>query len=355
MFKEKKGDDTGMQTNVWGPAGWVFLHSIAQNYPWKPTHEQMEYYYNFFKVIGNVLPCRYCRESYQQFIEEPGTQLSLKTMKNRKSIVTWLYKIHNKVNRKLDIKSNPTLKEVWDKYESFRSKCHKTPVVKKGCTVPMNGHRKKCVIKIEDIDEDIAEETENEFGKKIVQKPKYTEQEIMHALSVLNINDKNNVREIKKAYHKLSLIYHPDRPSGNENKFKEINNAYSILMDINGMKFGKSVARKKSKSKLLLISVKKSNKKGKKFMATFEKGGRRKVIHFGASGMRDFTIMGHNKDRMRLYRQRHMKDLKTGNPTRAGFLSMYILWNKPSLQASISNYRRRLNVYNRTGKFPTKF
>ena len=177
----------------------------------------------------------------------------------------------------------------------------------------------------------------------------------MHALSVLNINDKNNVHEIKKAYRKLSLSYHPDRPSGNENKFKEINNAYSILMDINGMKFGKSVARKKSKSKLLLISVKKSNKKGKKFMATFEKGGRRKVIHFGASGMRDFTIMGHNKDRMRLYRQRHMKDLKTGNPTRAGFLSMYILWNKPSLQASISNYRRRLNVYNRTGKFPTKF
>jgi hypothetical protein len=32
---------------------------------------------------------------------------------------------------------------------------------------------------------------------------------------------------------------------------------------------------------------------------------------------------------------------------------MFILWNKKSLQASISDYRRRLGIYNRTGKFPT--
>ena len=39
---------------------------------------------------------------------------------------------------------------------------------------------------------------------------------------------------------------------------------------------------------------------------------------------------------------------------RAGFLSMYILWNKPSFKASLADYKRRLNVYNRTGKFPKK-
>ena len=32
----------GMQTRVWGPAGWVFLHCIAQNYPQSPTPEQKE-------------------------------------------------------------------------------------------------------------------------------------------------------------------------------------------------------------------------------------------------------------------------------------------------------------------------
>jgi hypothetical protein len=118
--------------------------------------------------------------------------------------------------------------------------------------------------------------------------------------------------------------------------------------------FGKSKT-KGGKKTIKLISIKKSTNKGKKLMATFETNGRRKVIHFGAAGMRDFTIMGHDRKRMMLYRKRHTKDLKTGNPTRAGFLSMFILWNKPSLQASISDYRRRLGVYNRTGKFPTKF
>jgi hypothetical protein len=33
---------------------------------------------------------------------------------------------------------------------------------------------------------------------------------------------------------------------------------------------------------------------------------------------------------------------------------MFVLWNKPSLQASIADYKRRLGIYNRTGKFPTQ-
>ena len=69
--------------------------------------------------------------------------------------------------------------------------------------------------------------------------------------------------------------------------------------------------------------------------------------------MSDFT-KHKDRDRRGRYIGRHKKDLKTGNPTKAGYLSMFVLWNKPSLQASIADYRRRLAVYNRTGKFPTK-
>ena len=115
--------------------------------------------------------------------------------------------------------------------------------------------------------------------------------------------------------------------------------------------FGKPKGSKKGKIKL--VSIKKSNKSGKKLMATFETNGRKKVIHFGAAGMSDLT-KHHDRERRNRYITRHRKDLRTGNPARAGYLSMFVLWNKPSLQASIRDYKRRLGIYNRTGKFPTK-
>ena len=58
----------GMQTRVWGPAGWIFLHCIAQNYPEEPTIEQKEHYRSFFRLVGTVLPCAYCRDSYNEYI-----------------------------------------------------------------------------------------------------------------------------------------------------------------------------------------------------------------------------------------------------------------------------------------------
>jgi len=89
----------------------------------------------------------------------------------------------------------------------------------------------------------------------------------------------------------------------------------------------------------------------KKYEITFEKNGKTYVRKFGAQGMSDFTI---HKDRERRerYISRHKKDLRTNDPTRPGYLSMYILWNKPSVKTSLADYKRRLGVYNRTGKFP---
>ena len=67
--------------------------------------------------------------------------------------------------------------------------------------------------------------------------------------------------------------------------------------------------------------------------------------------MSDFTK---HKDRKRRenYISRHKKDLRTNDPMRPGYLSMYILWNKPTVSASLADYKRRLNTYNKTGKFP---
>lgn len=55
---------------------------------------------------------------------------------------------------------------------------------------------------------------------------------------ILNIPATANLSDIKKAYFKLSKIYHPDinKSKDANEKFKEINKAYNILKEIHGEK-----------------------------------------------------------------------------------------------------------------------
>lgn len=48
---------------------------------------------------------------------------------------------------------------------------------------------------------------------------------------VLGIQKSASKDEIKKAFHKLAHKYHPDKTSGDADKFKEVSEAYSILSD----------------------------------------------------------------------------------------------------------------------------
>lgn len=94
-----------------------------------------------------------------------------------------------------------------------------------------------------------------------------------------------------------------------------------------------------------LLDIVKSTKEGKKWTAHFEntETGRTRTTHFGASGMQDYT-QHKDPERAERYRQRHAKDLRTRDPTRAGYLSMYILWASPNLQKNIRDYKERFNL-----------
>jgi hypothetical protein len=65
-------------------------------------------------------------------------------------------------------------------------------------------------------------------------------------------------------------------------------------------------------------------------------------VTFGAKGYQDFT-QHHDQNRQQLYLERHRGRenwSRAGNAT-AGFWSRWLLWNKPSLEASIRDIRSR--------------
>jgi hypothetical protein len=111
-------------------------------------------------------------------------------------------------------------------------------------------------------------------------------------------------------------------------------------------------------NKYKLLKITKSNKKEKKYTATFENLDTKKTFirHFGYDNpndkKNDFTL---HKDinRRNRYINRARNQLKD-DPTKPAYLSMYILWNLPSFRDSVKDYTKRLNIYNKTGKFPKK-
>ena len=48
---------------------------------------------------------------------------------------------------------------------------------------------------------------------------------------ILGVNKDATEEEIKKAFRKLAHVHHPDKSGGNEAKFKEASEAYSVLSD----------------------------------------------------------------------------------------------------------------------------
>jgi len=92
-----------------------------------------------------------------------------------------------------------------------------------------------------------------------------------------------------------------------------------------------------------LISITPSEKPEKKLKATFENDGRTKTTHFGAAGMTDYT-KSKDPERKARYLARHSANEHWNDPTSAGALSRWVLWNKTSLEASKADYKRRFGL-----------
>jgi hypothetical protein len=92
------------------------------------------------------------------------------------------------------------------------------------------------------------------------------------------------------------------------------------------------------------VSLNKSRNKTKKYVMKFydNNGNYIKSTNFGANGYSDYTI--HKDDNRKInYIARHGREGWT-DPTKAGTLSRFILWNKKTLNDSFKDYLKRFRL-----------
>ena len=142
----KSGD--GMLTTVWGTSIWHFLHTMSFNYPNEPTKYEKKHYRDFILNLENVLPCKYCRINLKKNFKK--LPLTINDMKNRYMFSKYIYDLHEHINTMLNKKSGLSYNDVRERYEHFRARCTKKPIIKveKGCTESLYGEKSKCVINI---------------------------------------------------------------------------------------------------------------------------------------------------------------------------------------------------------------
>lgn len=92
-----------------------------------------------------------------------------------------------------------------------------------------------------------------------------------------------------------------------------------------------------------LLSIKPSYRATKKLMATFSIDDATKVIHFGSLGSE--TFLDHKDELKKInYLKRHAVREDWSNPLTPGSLSRWILWNKPTYEASLADFKKRFGV-----------
>ena len=87
-----------MDPTVWGPNLWVFIHSIALNFPNNPSFEEIKNYESFFENLKYIIPCDKCRLHYRQRLNDNPVS---KYLTDSNALFIYTIDLHNEVNKSL--------------------------------------------------------------------------------------------------------------------------------------------------------------------------------------------------------------------------------------------------------------
>ena len=79
---------------TWGPSLWHILHTIAKQYPVRPTARDKFYASQMVNILAFIIPCFRCQKHYMTNITKYKPSFD-----NNEQFFKWTVKIHNIVNK----------------------------------------------------------------------------------------------------------------------------------------------------------------------------------------------------------------------------------------------------------------
>lgn len=84
--------------NIFGPALWTTLHTLALTYPTQPDQATQDSMRSFLTSLQTLLPCPECRKHYVAHMTANDVQGALH---NKDALHHWVVDLHNSVSRRL--------------------------------------------------------------------------------------------------------------------------------------------------------------------------------------------------------------------------------------------------------------
>uniref|UniRef100_A0A6C0HFI6 thiol oxidase n=1 Tax=viral metagenome TaxID=1070528 RepID=A0A6C0HFI6_9ZZZZ len=95
-------------TTLWGPLGWMALHSASINYPDNPSQVEKQICSRFLDLFTETISCNICKSHFLRMLQTYKV-IHPEYLNSKQDLFLFTVRAHNTVNRRLD---KPTVKSV---------------------------------------------------------------------------------------------------------------------------------------------------------------------------------------------------------------------------------------------------
>jgi len=107
-----------LDSKIWGPHYWFFLHTAAMSYPVTPNDTVKKKFYDFIQNFPLFIPDMKMASSFSKILDKYPVSPYLDS---KDSLTRWTHFIHNKINKKLEKQEISLEKFYTDYYKSYET------------------------------------------------------------------------------------------------------------------------------------------------------------------------------------------------------------------------------------------